>query len=148
MTLIPTQVTFDGLKHSDAIESAIREYVRELEQFYAGIVRCRVAIEVPHRHRRDGRHFHVRIEITVPGGAPIVVSHAPSLHARLKDVEEEAPHKESEIDNVLRHARVACHEAFTTARRRLEDFAREQRGAVKTHEAYTERSPSALAPES
>lgn len=134
MTLIPTQVTFHGLKHSDEMESEIRERVRELEQFYAGIVRCRVLIELPHRHRRDGRHFHVRVEITVPGGAPIVVSHEPSLHAHLKDVEDEAPHKESEIDNVRRHSRVAIHEAFTAARRRLEDFAREQRADVKTHE--------------
>jgi hypothetical protein len=29
---------------------------------------------------------------------------------------------------------VAVHEAFDAARRRLEDFAREQRGTVKTHE--------------
>jgi hypothetical protein len=134
MTLIPTQVAFHGLKHSDEIEADIRERVRELEQFYPGIVRCRVVIEVPHRHRRDGRHFHVRVEITVPGGAPIVVSHEPSLHAGLKDIEDEAPRKESEIDNVRRHARVAVHEAFDAARRLLQDFARERRGDVKTHE--------------
>jgi hypothetical protein len=137
MTLIPTQVTFRGLEHSDEMEADIRERVRELEQFYGDIVRCRVAIEVPHRHRRDGRHFHVRVEITVPGGAPIVVSHEPSLRAGLRDVEEEAPHKESEIDTARRHAGVAIHEAFTAARRQLEDFAREQRGAVKTHEALS-----------
>jgi hypothetical protein len=137
MTLIPTQVTFHGLKHSDEMESDIRARVRELEQFYAGIVRCRVLIEVPHRHRRDARHFHVRVEITVPGAAPIVVSHEPSPHARLKDVEDEAPRKESEIDNVRRYARVAIHEAFAAARRRLEDFAREQRGDVKTHAALS-----------
>jgi ribosome-associated translation inhibitor RaiA len=134
MTLIPTQVTFRGLAHSDEIESDIRERVRELERFYGDIVRCRVAVAVPHRHRRDGRHFHVRVELAVPGGAPIVVSHDPSLLAQLRDAEAEAPHKESEIDRVRRHARVAIHEVFNAARRRLEDFARERRGAVKTHE--------------
>jgi cold shock CspA family protein len=35
---------------------------------------------------------------------------------------------------VHRYGRVAIHEAFDAARRRLEDFAREQRGAVKAHE--------------
>jgi hypothetical protein len=94
-----------------------------------------VLVEVPHRHRSDGRHFHVRIEATVPGGAPIVVSHEPSLHGPLKDVEEPAHHKESDIESVHRYARVAVHEAFDTARRRLQDFTREQRGAVKTGEA-------------
>lgn len=134
MTLIPTQITFRGLAHSDELESDIRERVGWLEQFYSAIARCRVLIEVPHRHHHDGRHFHVRIEMTVPGGAPIVVSHEPSLHGRVKDVEDEAHHKETEIESVHRYGRVAVHEAFNAARRRLEDFAREQRGSVKTHE--------------
>ena len=134
MTLIPTQVTFRGLAHSDALEADIRKRIAWLEQFYAGIVGCRVLVEMPHRHRHDGRHFHVRIEVTVPGGAPIVVSHEPSLHGPLKDVEEAAHRKETEIAGVHRYARVAVHQAFDAARRRLQDFVREQRGAVKTHE--------------
>jgi cold shock CspA family protein len=134
MTPIPTQVTFRGLPHSDDLESEVRECVAWLEQFYAGIVRCRVIIGVPHRHRHDGRHFHVRIELTVPGGPPIVVGHEPSLHGRLKHTEKEEHHKEAEIESVHRYAAVAIREAFDSARRRLEDFAREQRGTVKAHE--------------
>lgn len=134
MTLVPTQVTFRGLAHSDALEADIHERVAWLEQFYDGLVRCRVLLDLPHRHRHDGRHFHVRIEVTVPGGSPIVVNHQPSLHGRLKDIEVEAHRKEAEIESVHRYARVAIHQAFDAARRRLEDFAREQRGDIKTHE--------------
>lgn len=134
MTLVPTQVSFRGLTHSDALEADIQERVAWLEQFYAGIVRCRVLLDLPHRHRHDGRHFHVRVEVTVPGGSPIVVNHEPSLHGRLKDIEGEAHRKEAEIESVHRYARVAIHQAFDAARRRLEDFAREQRGTVKAHE--------------
>lgn len=134
MTLIPTQVTFRGLTHSDDIESDVRERVAWLEQFYAGIVRCRVVVELPHRHRQGGRHVHVRVELTVPGAPPIVASHEPSLHGRLKDFEEDEHHKETEIESVHRYAAVAIREAFDAARRRLEDAAREQRGTVKTHE--------------
>ena len=135
MTLVPTQVTFRGLAHSDALEADIQERVGWLAQFYAGIVRCRVLLDLPHRHRHDGRHFHVRIEMTVPGGSPIVVTHEPSLHGRLKDTESEAHRKVTEIEGAHRFAKVAIHDAFDAARRRLEDFAREQRGDVKTHEA-------------
>jgi len=131
MTLIPTQITFHGLKHRDDIESDIRERVTWLEQFYSGIVRCRVLVEVPHRHHRGGSHFHIGVELTVAGGAPIVVSHEPSLHRQSKNVEEVT--KESEIDGERRYARAAIHEAFDAARRSVEDFAREQRGAVKAH---------------
>lgn len=134
MTLIPTQITFHGFDRSEALDADIRERVTWLEQFYPRIVRCRVLVEKPHRHRHDGRHFRVRIELTVPGGEPIVVSHEPSLHGRLKDEEGEAHRKESEIESVHRYGRVTIREAFDVARRRLEDFAREQRGAVKAHE--------------
>jgi hypothetical protein len=130
MTLIPTQVTFRGLDHSDALERDILDHVAWLEQFHHGIVRCRVLVETPHRHRRDGRHFHVRIELTVPGEAPIVVSQEPSLHGPLKDVEEPEHHKEADVNSVHRHARVAVREAFDTARRRLQDLGREPRERV------------------
>jgi hypothetical protein len=140
MTLIPTQIAFWGLERSEALEADIRERVTWLEQFYAGIVRRRILIEKPHRHRHDGRHFQVRIELTVPGGEPIVVSHEPSLHGRLKDREGEAHHKDSDIESVHRYARVTIREAFDVARRRLEDFAREQRGTVKAHDVPPPRS--------
>ena len=134
MPLIPTKITFRGLDDTDALETEIRERVAWLEQFYAGIVGCRVLVELPHRHRHDGRHFHVRIEMTVPGASPIVISHEPSLHAPLKDVEAPALHKDAEIESVHRYASVTIREAFDAARRRLQDVAREQRGAVKVHE--------------
>ncbi len=134
MTLIPIQVAFRGFPHSDALESDIREHVAWLEQFSANIVRCRVVVELPHRHQQSGRHFHVRIELTVPGGAPIIVSHEPSLHGPVKDVEEPEHRKETEIESVRRYAAVAVHEAFHAARRQLQDAVREQRGAVKGHE--------------
>ena len=133
MTLIPTQVTFHGLAHRDDIESDVRERVTWLEQFYPDIVRCRVLLEVPHRHRQSGRHFHIRIEITVAGGSPLVVTHVPSLHGPSKDAEHDSLHKDTDVDGAHRYARVAIHEAFDRARRQLEDFAREQRGSVKTH---------------
>jgi cold shock CspA family protein len=63
-----------------------------------------------------------------------VISHEPSLHGRLKHVGEGVHRKETEIEGVHRYAAVAVREAFDAARRRLEDVAREQRGAVKTHE--------------
>jgi hypothetical protein len=141
MTLIPIQITFRGMRAHAALEDEIRERASWLEQFYGGIVRCRVLVELPHRHRHDGRQFHVRIETTVAGGRPIVVSNEPTLHGRLKDVENDVHHKDDEVGAVHRYARVAIHDAFDAARRRLEDFAREQRGAVKVHASAGQAAP-------
>lgn len=87
MTRIPPQITFRGIDHSDTLDAEIRERVTWLEQFYPDIIGARVLVEIPHRHRHDGRQFHVRIELTVPGGGPLVVSHEPSLHGPLKDID-------------------------------------------------------------
>jgi len=54
MTLIPIQVTFLGFVGSELLDAEIREHVAWLEQFHEGIVRCRVLVELPHRHRHGG----------------------------------------------------------------------------------------------
>lgn len=135
MTRIPTQVTFRGMRPSAAVESEIFERVAWLEQYYSRAIGCHVTVEVPHRHRHNGRHVSVRVEVTVPGGPPIVASHDPTLHPSLKDAGEEAHRKDSEVESVHRYAHVAVREAFAAARRRLQDFAREQRHDTKHHEA-------------
>ncbi len=135
MTQIPTQITFRGMRPSAAVEAEILERVAWLEQYYGRATGCHVIVEVPHRHQHSGRRVSVRVEVTVPGGPPVVASHDPTLHRSLKDTGQTAHHKESEIESVHRHAHVAVREAFEAARRRLQDFAREQRHATKNHEA-------------
>ena len=127
------QITFHGLAHSSELEADVVERIARLAKFYPDIVSCRVQIELPHRHRRNGRRFHVTIELTVPSGPAIVIRHEPSQHGALKHSVTPGHLKDGEADSVHRYARVAVHEAFNAARRRLEDFARRQRGAVKTH---------------
>jgi ribosome-associated translation inhibitor RaiA len=111
------QITFHGLTHSPRLETEILERAVWLETFYQGIMSCRVVIEVPHRHQRQGRRFHVTIELIVPNGEAIVIRHESTQHGALNDAATSE----------------AIHEAFDAARRRLQDFARRQRGAVKTH---------------
>ena len=109
MTPTPLQITFDGLPHSEPIEAAIRERATWLEQYYPRMTGCRVLVTVPHRHQHAGRPCHVLVDVSVPGGAPIVVSHQSSTE-----------------DGVLAFT-AAIHQAFDAARRQLQDFAREQR---------------------
>lgn len=132
-TKVPTQITFRGMGRSAAVEATVLDRVAWLEQFNAHIQRCRVTIAIPHRHRRDGRLVHVRVEVAVPGGRPIVVNHEPSLHGRVKDVEGDAHHKETATAGEHRYAHVSVRQAFDAARRQVEEFARTQRGEVKAH---------------
>jgi ribosome-associated translation inhibitor RaiA len=106
----PVQVAFRNMAASPELEHEVRARAVWLETFYAGLVGCRVLIEIPHRHQTTGRSLHVRVELSLPG-EDIVVQH----------------------DRIHSDAVVAIHEAFDLARRRLEDYARRQRADVKTH---------------
>jgi cold shock CspA family protein len=118
----------------DAMQRQIASRAIRSYHFPHPVDPARTLIETPHRHRELGRHLRVRIELSLPG-EDIVVSHEPTLHATLKDVEEEAHRKDNDIEPVHKHAEVAVREAFDAARRQLQDFARRQRSDVKTHKA-------------
>jgi hypothetical protein len=115
----PVQITFRNLDASPALEDAIRARVAWLETFHAGIVGCRVIVEIPHRHRKRGRPLHVRIELSLPG-KDLVVSHEPTVSVTAGD----APPKSAERSAARKDALVAIHDAFDVARRRLEDVVR------------------------
>jgi cold shock CspA family protein/ribosome-associated translation inhibitor RaiA len=129
MQLTPT-ITFRGIGPSAALEAAIRARIDKLETYYHSIMGCRVLVEFAQRHHETGNRYHVRIDLTVPG-EEIVVAHDASLHATAQDVAMEKATKENEPDPERKHAYVAIREAFDVARRRLQDFARRQRGTVK-----------------
>lgn len=112
---IPLQVTFRGFPHSDAVEANVREKAEKLDQFFSDIMSCRVVVEAQHKHHEHGNLYHVSIDLTVPGHE-LAVTRDPSGHQAHEDVY------------------VAIRDAFDAARRQLEDYARELRGDVKTHE--------------
>jgi ribosomal subunit interface protein len=112
---IPLQVNFRNMPPSPAIEGAIREKAAKLEEFFDRITSARVVVETPHRQHRQGKLFHVRIDLRVPG-REIVVSRDPVEHHAYEDVY------------------VAIRDAFDAAKRQLEDYAREARREVKVHE--------------
>jgi ribosome-associated translation inhibitor RaiA/cold shock CspA family protein len=130
MQLAPT-ITFRGIKRTAALEAEVVARLRKLETYYQGIMGCRVLVELVQRHHEAGNRYHVRIDLTVPG-EELVVAHEASLRAASQDAGKEKMTKLAETDPERKHARVAIREAFDIARRQLQDFARRQRGTVKT----------------
>lgn len=129
MQLTPT-ITFRGIDPSAALEAEIHRRIGKLETYCRSIMGCHVLVELAERHHETGNHYHVRIDLTVPG-EEIVVSHEASLHATAKHVDVEQVTKEAEPDPERKHSQAAVGEAFDIARRRLQDYARRRRGAVK-----------------
>ena len=106
---VPLQISLHGIAHSDALQGAIRRKAERLERYYDRIIGCRVVLELAARHQRKGRQHAVHITLKVPGS-------------------ELAVTREHDED-----LQVALREAFSAARRRLEDYARVRRGDVKRH---------------
>jgi ribosome-associated translation inhibitor RaiA len=132
--ILPVKITFRNMSPSDAVAARVQEEAEKLDEFYKRITSCRVIVEVPHRHHALGDQVHVRIKLGVPGGE-IVVRHEPSLHSALKRGAEEGWEKHLEANPQHKYIGVVIRDAFKAARRRLQDYARRQRGQVKVHDA-------------
>ena len=126
---LPIQITFRNMNHSDAVEARIREEAAKLETFYEGIMSCRVMVEIPHQRHERGNPFHIRIDLGVPGGE-VVIKHEPTIHGAVRDLGARAT-KDDELHGPHKDVYVAIRDAFKTARRELQDYARRQRGDVK-----------------
>jgi cold shock CspA family protein len=144
--ILPLQISFRNMKSSEAVDARIREEVAKLETFYNGIMRCRVIVEIPHRHHRKGDLYHVRIDMTVPG-AELVVKREPSLHASLRDIDSEKETKSFEAHAAHKDVFVVIRDAFKEARRQLQDFARRERGQTKLHVPQATARVSSLFPD-
>jgi cold shock CspA family protein len=132
-TNFPLQITFRNMKPQPETEMWIRAEAARLETFYKRIMGCRVAVESPHRRHEVGSPYHLRIDITVPGGE-LVIRHEPSLKTRARQVGAAEIKKQMEVRTQHKHLRQAIHDAFKAAGRRLQDYGRRQRGEVKTRE--------------
>jgi cold shock CspA family protein/ribosome-associated translation inhibitor RaiA len=128
----PLQITFRNLTPSATIEEWVRTEADKLDSFYNRVMGCRVAIEVPHRHHRKGSPYHIRIDLTVPG-EEIVVKREPSLSHGARQLGETEIKKRLEVKTPHKNLRAAINDAFKAAGRRLQDYARRQRGDVKSH---------------
>jgi cold shock CspA family protein/ribosome-associated translation inhibitor RaiA len=112
----PLQIGYRDVTPSAAVERAIRERAEKLDEFYDRITGCRVVVESPHRRQRQGRRFHVRVELAVPGRV-IVVNRNPKPHQEYEDV-------------------------YVAIR----DYVRESRGFTKSHTAPPEGRIARLVP--
>jgi cold shock CspA family protein len=143
--ILPIQITFRNMQPSEVVVGWIREEAAKLDEFYSRIMACRVAVEVPSHHHKRGNLYHVRIDLTVPGGE-LVVKRQPSLHSASQLVRGKKAAKHLEVKVPHRELRQAIDDAFKAMGRRLQDYARRQRGDVKNHERTAQARVSKLFP--
>jgi cold shock CspA family protein/ribosome-associated translation inhibitor RaiA len=103
----PLEIRSDGVPVVEPLDTEIRARAARLEEFYSGIVACRVTLHQPPGHSQKGAPFEVDINLQVPG------EHLVVNHRRNPDL------------------RLAVGSAFDALERQLEDYVRRTRGFVK-----------------
>jgi len=125
---VPLRITFQDMEPSAAVEARIRDRADALDKLFPSIVSCRVVVKASAERHRQGRLYHLHIELTVPGREIVVKRDPPEHHAH---------------EDIM----VAVRDGFDAARRQLEDYARKVRVDVKSHETPLHGRVTQLFPE-
>ncbi len=128
---LPIEITYHRIRSSEWIEAEIRARAAKLDTYYRDIMGCRVTVDRPHGHHEAGNRFRLTIDLTVKGGE-IAVTREATLHAMQKARGDEQNTKAFEVEGMRKDLKLVIRQAFDVARRRLQDYARRQRGDVKT----------------
>lgn len=107
------QTNFRNIPQSDAVEQRIREKADKLERFHPQIIGCHVRVEALHKHQHQGRQYSLKIDLHMPSGQIVV-------------------NRESDEDIY-----VALRDAFSAAKRQIQEHDERQRGEVKQHDSST-----------
>jgi cold shock CspA family protein len=112
----PTQVEFENLTPTPALQAAIDQHISELEEKYGRATAGRIIVRGPGDRHKTGGQYEVRIRLALPEGREVNVERTPKEDERYADLT------------------FAVDDAFKRARRQLQDQARLMRGQTKLHE--------------
>lgn len=113
---VPLQIAFHKAEKSEWAENEIRSRVDKLQDIYERIIGCRVTVDQRARNVERTLPPVVRIEISLPGTAPLIVAYEPD---RLQQ-----KYQRPEVGN-------AINDAFAIAERQLAQFKEEREGRNK-----------------
>ncbi|MBL6952156.1 MAG: HPF/RaiA family ribosome-associated protein [Alphaproteobacteria bacterium] len=112
----PLEIVFEDMDPSDALGARLREEAAKLELFTDRITSMRTVVAKPHRQHQKGNTYRVRVHITMQGASDVIVNRDPGDRGAHEDVY------------------VTIRDAFSAARRQLQDRVRKLQGHVKEHE--------------
>ncbi len=119
----PIQITIRDMPNSQALEDHIYKKAEKLNHYYRRIHSCKVVVDIPQKHKHQGKLYRVSIELAVPG-KDLVVNH-----------------------KLNEDVYIAIRDAFHAILRQLECYADKRRGTVKAHEGLNRGLVKRLIPE-
>ena len=131
---LPVEIRFRHMRPSAWIDADLRKRAEKLTTYCRHILSCHLVVEIPHRHHETGNRFHVSLNLVVPR-EEIAVTRVANLHSATKQLSAPAFVKAFEVEGMRKDIRIVIRDTFAVARRRLQDYERQRRGEVKTHQS-------------
>lgn len=110
--MFPLEITFKHVNPSDSLKQRVYQEAKKLERLSCEILRGQVVITLPHRSHHQGKIFHVKINLKVPG-KELIVAHTP------------------EKNHALENPQVAVRDAFRAMEHELSSFINKRRDLSK-----------------
>jgi cold shock CspA family protein/ribosome-associated translation inhibitor RaiA len=114
--IMPLQITFKDLPPDEKVEERIRAAAEKLDHFSGDIMSCRAVVSAIQARQRKGQHYHIRLDVTLPG-KELVVNREPGDKTTHTDI------------------LVAVRDAFNAMERMVRDYSQLRRGEVKRDSA-------------
>ena len=109
----PHELILKDVPRKASLEAYIEEKLEKLATLSDRILSARVTIELPHHHKRKGAHYHVTVELALPG-AELIAS---------RNREQEPGHETMHM---------AVRDAFSASRRQLLEYVEKRRATTGT----------------
>jgi|SRR6185369_4295429 len=88
---LPLTINAHEVTLPEPIEAAIREKAAKLDKINGGLIGCRVTVEGPGNHHRNGGPYKVRLEISVRGSELVInQKESPDMSLAIRDAFEAA----------------------------------------------------------
>jgi ribosome-associated translation inhibitor RaiA len=106
---LPLQISWKNIARSEAITNIVKDKAEKLDRLCPDIMSCRVTIAMPHKSHHKGNHFHITIDVSLPGKEVAVsregqdeIENADFYH--VLRVAFDAAYRQVEDYNRIRHA--------------------------------------------
>ena len=111
---VPTDITFQGIAHSDAIEARVLERVARLEAMSPDMHKCHVWVRAPHKQHKATQYV-IDVSAEMPGKTLAISRHPGD-------------------DNAHTDVYVAIRDAFGAMERKLRKWSDTRKGRPEVHE--------------
>jgi cold shock CspA family protein len=113
----PPRIDFHGMEPDEEKRERIRRQIERLEGLFGGMTACRVVVTAPGARPRSGGLYDINVHAVLPDDREVAVERTPHQDERFADFD------------------FALNDAFSRARRQLQDQVRQMRGETKRHES-------------